>query len=54
LGRGVDDQATCSNWRDWEIRELLTIMGDKSMQLHLKKTFKDGAIDENLAEIFSL
>ena len=29
------------NWRDGEIRKLLTIMGEKVMQSHLKKT-KDG------------
>ena len=31
-----------SNWRDGEIRELLTIMGEKVMQSHLTKRLKDG------------
>ena len=35
-----------SNWRDGEIRELLTNMGEKGMQSHLTKTLKDGAIYE--------
>ena len=29
-----------SNWRDGEICELLTIMGEKEMQSHLTKTLK--------------
>ena len=33
-----------SNMRDGEIRELLTIMGEKVMQSHLTKNLKDGAI----------
>ena len=54
MGRGVDAlslQRQCSdinmrssNWRDGEIRELLTIMGEKVMQSRLTKTLKDGAI----------
>ena len=43
-----------SNWRDGEIRELLTIMGEKVMQSHLTKTLKDGAIYEKDAEERSL
>ena len=39
-----------SNWRDSEIRELLTIMGKKVTQSHLTKTLKDGAIYEKDAE----
>ena len=35
-----------SNWREGEIRELLTIMGEKVMRSHLTKTLKDGAIYE--------
>jgi hypothetical protein len=42
------------NWRDFEIRELLTIMGEKVMQSHLTKTGKDGAIYEKAAEELSL
>ena len=43
-----------SNWRDSEIRELLTIMGKKVTQSHLTKTLKDGAIYEKDAEEHSL
>ena len=32
------------NWRDGEIRQLLTTMGEKVMQSHLTKTGRDGAI----------
>ena len=39
-----------SNWRDGEIRELLTIMGEKVMQSHLTMTLKDSAIYEKDAE----
>ena len=60
MGRGVDAlslQRQCSdinmrssNWREGEIRELLTIMGEKVMQSRLTKTLKDGAIYEKVAE----
>jgi hypothetical protein len=43
-----------SNWRDGENRELPTIMGEKVMQLHLTKTWKDGAVYEKDAEERSL
>ena len=43
-----------SNWRDGEIRELLTIIGEKVMQLHLTKTLKDGVIYEKDTEELSL
>ena len=39
-----DINMSSSNWRDGEIRELLTSMGEKVMQSHLTKTRKDGAI----------
>ena len=41
---------SCSNWRDTDIRKLLTIMGEKVMQLHLMKTGKAGTIYEKVAE----
>ena len=43
-----------SNWRDGEIRKLLTLMGEKVMQSHLTKTGKDGAIYEQVPEKLSL
>ena len=43
-----------SNWRDIEIRELLTIMGEKIMQSYLTKTGKDGAIYKEVPEELSL
>ena len=42
------------NWREGEIRELLTIMGEKVMQSHLRKTGKYGAIYEKVPEELSL
>ena len=39
-----------SNWRDGEIRELLTIMGEKVMQFHLTKMWNDGAIYKRVPE----
>ena len=38
-----------SSWRDGEIHELLTIMGEKVMQSHFMKTGKNGAIYEKAA-----
>ena len=43
-----------ANWRDGEIRELLTIMGEKDMQLHLMKTVKHYVFHEKVAEGLSL
>ena len=43
---GSDINISSSILRDCEIRELLTIMGEKVMQSHLTKTLKDGAIYE--------
>ena len=43
-----------SNWRDGEIRELLTITGEKVTQAHQTKTAKDGEIYEKDAEELSL
>ena len=43
-----------SNWRYGEIREMLTIMGEKVMQSHLTKTLKDGVIYEKDTEELSL
>ena len=42
------------NWRDGEIRKLLTIMGEKVMQSHLTKMGKDGDIYAKDAEELSL
>jgi hypothetical protein len=36
-----DINMSSSNWRDGEIRELLTIMGEKGMKLRLMKTGKE-------------
>ena len=48
--------STCvvDNWRDGEIRKLLTIMGERVMQSHFTKTEKDGAIYKEAAEELSL
>jgi hypothetical protein len=43
-----------SNWSDGENREMLTITGEKVMQLHLTQTGKDGAIYEKVPEELSL
>ena len=43
-----------SNWRDGEIREMLTIMGENVLQSHLTKMVKDGTIYEKLAKELSL
>ena len=43
-----------SNWRDSEIHELLTLMGEKEMQSALTKTGKDGAIYVKAAGELSL
>ena len=55
LGRGVNNiNINSSNWRDSEICELLTIMGEKVMRSHLTNTGKDGVIYEKDAERLSL
>ena len=65
MGRGVavsslrqrqrsDINMSRSNWRDGEIRTLLTIMGEKVMQSHLMKIVKDGVIHEKVPEELSL
>ena len=43
-----------SNWRDGEIWEMLTLMGDKGMQSHLTPTGKDVAKYEKVPEELSL
>ena len=43
-----------SNRRDGEIRELLTIIGEKVMQSYLTKMLKDGVIYKKDAEKLSL
>ena len=49
-----DINISSSNWRDGEIREMLTILGEKVMQSHLRRTGKDGVIYEKDAEEVSL
>ena len=59
MGRGVaalslkqrqrsDINMSISNWRDGEICDLLTIMGEKGMQSHSTKSVKDGVIYEKV------
>ena len=49
-----DINTSSSNWGDGEIREMLTIMGEKVMQLHLTKTLQVGVIYEKEAEEISV